>query len=202
MIYLGAIGIFLFLKSLKVEIKSLRQTQRAFILFDFMFILQRVFFIFSDYERNDNGLTSMYYQFIILGYICIIIGLLFIIYVIEAYVITKSNHIISLIVLIILVVNIVMLFFPNLVPFIRYVNYCLFYFEGLLLLSIYFYLIINTSGRLRKKSMVIFLGFIIFIIGIILDSDALVTSGLSSPFYYPFLSAIGFTAFIYAQIMN
>ena len=202
MVYLGIIGTILLLKALKAEMKSLKETRIAFAIFLFMYAVARIFFIFSDYERNTRGDTPLHYQFVVIAYICFIIGFLTVIYVLETYVIKQTKHLITFIVLIVLGVNIVMIFFPNLVPIVRYINYGLMYGEAILILLIYLYLIINTSGRLRTKSMMIFFALIILMIGAILDSDALIMSGVSSPFYHPILTAIGATMFGYAQIKD
>lgn len=199
-IYLGIIGILLIIRSLKAEVESLKETQRAYAIFLYMYAMGRIFFIFSDYERDVRGDTALYFQFVIIAYICIIIGLLIVIYVLESHVITKTKHKISYIILILLGVNIVLLFFPNLIAIVRYVNYGLLYTEGILVLLIYLYLIINTSGSLRTKSILIFIALICMIVGSILDSDALIISGVSSPFYNPILMTIGATLFGYAQM--
>lgn len=200
MIYLGIIGILLIIRSLKAEIKSLKETQRAYAIFLFMYAIGRIFFIFSDYERLAHSESPLYHQFVIIAYIFIIIGLLIVIYVLESHVITKTKHVITYIILILLGVNIIMIFFPHLVPVVRFVNYGLLYAEAILILLIYLYLIINTSGRLRTKSTLIALALICMIVGAILDADALITARISSPFYNPILMAIGATLFGYTQM--
>ncbi len=200
MIYLGILGILLIIRSFKAEIKSLKETQRAYAFLIYMFAIGRIFFIFSDYERDSRGDTALYFQFVLFAYICFIIGFLAVTYVLESHVITRTKHGITYIVLILLGINIIMLFFPNLVPIVRYINYGLLYGQAILIILIYLYLIINTSGRLRSKSLLIFIALIIMMLGSILDSDALIISGISSPLYNPILLAIGATMFSYAQM--
>ncbi|TFF96947.1 MAG: hypothetical protein EU547_05720 [Promethearchaeota archaeon] len=199
-IYLGIIALILFIRSQKTEIKSLKEMRRAFCLFIVFFILQRFFFILSDFQRDTYGQTSLYSRFVILGYIFLIIGFLNIILILEKNVIKKTRYIISIIILIFIGVNVIMLFFPELLNLVRTLNYIISYGEVVLLLIIYLYVIIKTTGNPRKKALITFLGLIFMTLGAILDSEALLTSGISQPFYDPILTAIGATLFGYVQI--
>jgi hypothetical protein len=200
LIYLGIIAALLFIKSRKVELKSLRDTQHAYGFFLLFYITQRIFFILSDYQRDAYGETVLYYRLVVLGYIFIILSFLNIIYILEKHVITKTKYIITILILCFSGINTILFFFPNLIEIVRYLNYFLLYGEVILLLIIYIYISIKTTGKPRKKAILIFVGILIMIIGSILDSDALIKSGLVLPFYTPLLIAMGVTFFGYVQI--
>jgi putative Mn2+ efflux pump MntP len=199
MIYLGIVGIFMILNSMKKEEKASKSMARAYALFIYFYIVARIFYIFSDYERDANAETLLYYRYVACAYIFQIIGLLNIIFILEKYVITRSKHVISYIILVLLGVNVVMIFFPNLMPIVRYINYVMLYSEVALLIIIYLFLVINTTGDLRKKSLLTVIAFFVMITATILEIDALSSTGLVPPYYSPIVLSIGATIFAYAQ---
>ncbi len=175
--------------------------RRAFSFFIVFFILQRVSFILSDYVRYSSGKTDLYSRLVIFGYIFLIIGFLNLIYILEKNVIQKSRFIISIIIVVFFGINIVMLFFPGFLGLVRILNYIISYSEVFLLLLIYIYVMIKTTGTPRKKAIITFVGLLLMMIGAILDSEALLTSGIVSYAYDPILTAIGASLFAYVQIV-
>lgn len=200
MIYLVIIATLLIIKLLKLEEKSQKAMHRAYGLFLYLYPVARLFFIFSDYERDANAETLLYYRFVAIAYIFLIIGFLNIIFLAEKYIIKRSKYIITSSIPIVLAINVFIIFNPNLMPIVRYINYALLYFEVGLLLIIYLYLAIKTSGKLRTESLLIVSALLIMVIASILDSDALISSGLILPYYSPILIGFGATIFAYAQL--
>lgn len=199
MVYLGIIGTYLILKSIKKEEKSARSMSHAYAIFIYLYIVARLFYIFSDYERDSNAETLLYYRYVALAYVFQILGLLCIIFVLEKYVIIRTKRIVTYIILVLLGVNIIMFFFPNFIPTVRYINYGILYFEVALLIIIYIYLTLNTTGELRTKALLTVIAFFTMITGTILEIDALSSTGLVLPYYTPILFAIGASIFVYAQ---
>jgi hypothetical protein len=201
LIYLFLIGTFFIVKSLKAseEIKARKQMYRAIALFFYFYIIKRTFFILSDFERDANGDTQLFYRYTALAYVFYILALLNIIYITEKYVINRSKYVLTYLFLIGLIVNIIMLFFPELMPIIRYFNYAILYTEVLVLIIIYAYLAINTTGQLRKKAIFTIIGLIVIAVAEFLESEALIMSGITTPYYSPIIFAIGATIFAYAQ---
>ena len=200
MVYLGFIGSFFVIKSVKTkENKPLSEMFRALAILFYMYIFTRLFYILSDYERDANNLSLQYYRYLAMAYICTILALLSIIFVLEKYVIVRVKHSITYIVLIILGVNVIMIFFPALMAIVRYLNYALLYSELAVIIIIYIYLVINTTGDVRKKSMLTLIALIVMILATILELDILLTTGITQPYYSPIIFAIGVTIFAYAQ---
>lgn len=200
LVYLGVLSIVLFLRSRKVDLNSLRDTQHAYGFFLIFYIIQRIFYILSDYQRDALGETELYYRLVIMGYIFINLSFLNIIFILEKYLIKRTKYGITGSILCFLIINFIMFFFPNLIEIVRYFNYFLLYGEVILLLAIYFYISIKTTGRPRKKAIMIIIGILFMIVGSILDSDALIKSGLVLPYFTPILIAIGASLFSYAQL--
>lgn len=92
-----------------------------------------------------------------------------------------------------------MIFFPALMAIVRYLNYALLYSELAVIIIIYIYLVINTTGDVRKKSMLTLIALIVMILATILELDILLTTGITQPYYSPIIFAIGVTIFAYAQ---
>ena len=201
MIYMGIVGIFLIWNSTKMEEKASRSMARAYALFIYFYIVARIFYILSDYERDANAETLLYYRYVACAYIFQILGLLNIIFILEKYVITRSKHAITYIILILLGVNIVMIFIANesIHQIVRYINYAMLYSEVALLIIIYTYLVINTTGELKRKSLLTVIAFFVMIIATILEIDALSSTGIVPPYYSPIVFSIGGTIFAYAQ---
>ncbi|GAG86403.1 unnamed protein product, partial [marine sediment metagenome] len=132
-------------------------------------------------------------------YAFFILAFLDFIYLTEKYVINRSKYIITYIFLTAFIINVIMIFFPGLMPLIRYINYGLLYSEAAIILIIYLFLVINTTDEMRRKSLLIIIGLLICIIAEFLDTEALLMSGLVLPFYSPILFAIGATVFTYAH---
>jgi len=202
LIYLFLIGTFFIAKSLKTseEIKARKQMYRAIALFFYFYIVKRTFFILSDFERDAHGDTQLFYRYTALAYVFYIIAFLNLIFITEKYVINRSKYILTYLFLIALIINImIFLFFPDLMPIIRYFNYAILYTEVVVLLIIYSYLAINTTGEPRKKSIFTIIGLIVIAMAEFLESEALIMSGITTPYYSPIIFAIGATIFAYAQ---
>ena len=201
MIYLTIIGTLFLIKAKKApkEVPSTGALFRAMTLVLYLYIAARFFFILSDYERDPHGETTLYFRFVALSYICGIFGYLGMMYVFEKYIYKKTKFFLTYFVIIMLVVDMIMIFFPDLMGIVRYINYGLFYFEGAVLYLLYIYVFRNTTGKLRKNALIAIIGLVIIAIAAILESDDLISSGLVLPYYSPILFAIGVTVFAYSQ---
>ena len=195
MVYLIIIGILFIIKHRKAskEVKF----HIAVALFFFLYVVARVFFILSDYERDVHNISLLYYRFVAISYVCFVIAFLGIIYVFEKYI--TNRYIIIYIVIPILTINIVMIFFPDFMGIVRYINYGLLYFETGILFLLYIYVFRKTSGRVRKNSLITIIGLVIMSAAAILEMDYLITEGIVMPYYSPIFFAIGATIFAYGQ---
>ncbi|MBD3254880.1 MAG: hypothetical protein GF383_07290 [Candidatus Lokiarchaeota archaeon] len=201
-VYLGVIGTFFLIKSKRFPKVGTSQKFLfvAVALFFYMYIITRIFYILSDFERDANSATVLYYRYVAIGHIFIILALANIIFITEKYIINQSKYLLTYAFLIILGINVIILIFsPTLMPAVRYINYGLWYSQVIILLIIYLYLSVKTTGILRKKAFLTFIAIVVMMIGSIIESDALISSGLVSPYYTPIIFSIGATIFAYSQ---
>jgi len=206
MIYLAIIGTIFMIKSKKAaqEIASQKATYRAMAVVFYCYIAVRFFFILSDYERDRPGYpaqgdTMLYFQFVTLSYIFAISAFLNLIYVFEKYIIKKTKFIMTITFMILLVANVIMLFLPNYVATMRYINYIPLYIEIIILFLLYIYLVRKTSGQLKKNSYFCLIGLMLMAGGAVLESEFLSATGIVLPYYSPILFAIGSTVFALGQ---
>ena len=201
MIYLIVIGTYFVIKALKIPeaVKSRKSMLFANALFFYLYVITRIFYTFSDYERDANNLSLLYYQYLALAHIFIILALIFVIFLTEKYVINRTKYIMTCIFLIFLSINILIIFNPSLMPIIRNINLIVMYSEVILLLLLYLYLAIVTSGTARKKSFIVFLAFFVMIVGTLLELDILNTGGIILLYYTPIVFGIGATIYAYGQ---
>jgi hypothetical protein len=202
MCFLTIDGILFIKKASKVskENKLKRDLLHALAIFFFLSIGVGLFFILSDFERDVFGESELYYRLLVIAYLFGNAAFLIIILVGEKQII-KTRYIISFITSIIIGINIVLLiFFPDLVPLARYLNYGLFGSEIGILLLIYIYLIKKTSGDFKKTAIITFIGIAIAASASIIGADFFISSGLIQPYFSPILFIIGLTICTYEVI--
>ncbi len=197
--YLAIIGIFFLYKASKSseEVISQKAMLRSIGLFFLLYLAVRFFFILSDYERNANGESLLYFRYVAISYIFQIIAFINIIYVFEKYIIKRTRYMMSISILIVLGINVIIIFFPLYMSTARYINYGLLYTEVAILVLLFLYLAIKTPGELRKNAIFTMIGLIILVAASFLDSDFLITAGIVQPYYSPIVYAIGATIFAY-----
>lgn len=200
--YLAVLATLFLKKSLKSkEMPSQKNLNRAIAIFFYMYVLARIFFIFSDFERDPHGQTDLYFQFVAASYISNILGFLVLIVVGEKYLIKPGKFLMSYILGAALIINIIILiFFPALFTIARYFNYAIFYSEVAIVVLLFLYMIRNTPGKLRKNATYSLIGLIIMAVASFLESDALITQGIVQPYYSPILFGVGATIFAYGQM--
>ncbi len=227
-IYISIIAILFFIKMTKApkEVKSQKVMYRSIALFLCFYIGVRIFFLFSDFERDANCESVLYFQFVFLGYICSIIAFLSIINFGETYVIRQTKHIFSYIIIISTIIDfLAVIFFPNLVNYVleskygsnynqaqyektvievativRYFNYSIQYSQIFIILGLYLYLTMKSTGRIRRNSLITLIGLAISAAAAFLETDALLSSGLIPPFLSPIILCIGLTIFTFAYL--
>jgi len=92
-----------------------------------------------------------------------------------------------------------MIFFPDVMGIVRYINYGLLYFKTGILFLLYMYVFKKTSGKVRKNSLITMIGLAIMSSAAILEMDYLITEGIVMPYYSPLLFALSATIFTYGQ---
>lgn len=188
-------AVLYFLKILKLETKSIKMTFFAFGVFFSLFGFTRIVYIIAVYN-------SRYYDFYTtLGYIFIIIGLIFWLYVLESYVITITRRALMIICLVVFIIALIALIGATS----RYIALIALYF--LLPVSIgaiyiiYVYLAYNTSGRARKKAIGILIGMILIAISHFMDSELFLSNFRYVPLEItPIVMILGILVFATSQL--
>jgi hypothetical protein len=191
LIILGLVFIFKYKKSPEVKFHI------AVSIFFFLYAFARMFFILSDFERDLNSTSLVYYRFVAISYVCFVIAFLNIIYVFEKYI--TNRYAIVYIIVPMLFIDIIMIFIPDFMGIVRYINYGLLYFEIGIVGLLYLYVFKKTSGKVRKNSLISVIGLLIMSSAAILEMDYFITTGLVMPYFSPIIFAIGATIFAYGQ---
>lgn len=222
-IYCGIIGVFFLTKRAKAskEITSQRLMFLSIAIFFFFFMGTRLLFILSDFERDMNCETVLYYQYVFGGYVCGIFAFLSITNFGETYLIKGTKHLLTIGIVIGLVIDIfIVIFFPVIVlttiqgltgteyqqalisvaSGIRLFNYAIQYIEIGIILILYLYLTVKSTGSLRKNCLITLLGLAISSISAFLETDAILSSGLIPPFISPAIFTVGVTVFALAYL--
>ncbi|MGV9173358.1 MAG: hypothetical protein ACOC4M_06280 [Promethearchaeia archaeon] len=227
-IYVSIIAALFLVKMSKTsdQVKSQRIMFRSIATFLFLYVTVRIFFLFSDIERNNNCQSILYFQFVFLAYVCSIAAFLTIIRFGENYLVKGDRHIISIIIFISVVLDILLVFaLPNLIEFIvvqqygqsyspsqlqtailevagyvRVFNYVVQYGSGLALLSFYIYVTVKSTGKIRRTALMTLIGLMIAVLASFLETDAILSSGLIPPYLSPVLFATGISIFAYAYL--
>lgn len=200
--FLAVNGTLLINKMLKTprEKKFKRDFYLAYSIFCFSWIGLVLFFVLSDFERDAFGESELYFRFLSIAYTFGNISLISIIFVGEKEIV-KTKYIFSYATAFTIVINVIFLIFsPNLVLIIRYINYILISTETGVALLVYFYLSRKTTGELRTMAIITLIALIIVAFAFILQTDFLISSGLVLPYFSQILLIIGLTLLTYEII--
>lgn len=197
--YVAIIAVIFFKRMAKADrdFPSQRMLHRSMGIFSLMYIINRIFFILSDLERDVNGQTHYHYQLVFVGYIVVSIAFLNILYFGEKFIIKKTKFMLTYITTAVLIIEIILLFIPELFGFGRLLNYGISYFLMMLVLVLFIKMIIQSTGGIRRDFTLTLIGFLIIAAGAILEMDALLSSGIISPWLTPLMFAIGATILAY-----
>lgn len=227
-IYVVIIGV-LFLNKMRNAsdaVKSQKVMYRSIALFFFFYTGVRILFLFSDFERDANCQTLLYFQFVFLGYICSILAFVNLMYFGEKYVIRMERHYVSIMVIIAVIIDaIIVLSLPILVDLyaqsafgsgyspaeyeqsvllltgvVRIFNYVIQYTCIGIVLMLYIYLIMKSTGKVRRNSIITLLGLAIASAAALLETDALLSSGAIPPWLSPALFAVGISVFAFSYL--
>jgi hypothetical protein len=194
MCFLAIDGILFVIKASKVkqERKLKRDIFRALAIFCFSCIV----------ERNSFGESELYFRFLGIAYTFAGLALQYLIVVGEREII-NTKYAISFTNLFVITINIIFLiFFPNLVRIIRYINYILVGIEVGIIFIIYLYLIKKYTGELRKIALLTLIALSLISSAYVLQTDYLISTGLISPYFSQVFFIIGLTLLAYEIIQK
>ena len=164
-VFMFIMGIIFIGKGLRErEMKSQRYFKFGLAMFALMTSVTRMFFLFSDFEIRGTDIYNFYWKAAVISSI---IALVFIVLVVETYLV-KTKYVFSAIgmigaVLIILVD----------IPTAALLNIPLYFALGGIIFVLYIYVAYKSPGTLRKKSLLMLLSLLIFFAGILFDSESL-----------------------------
>ncbi len=194
-VYLVILGIVFLIrmKNADRDFKSQRLLFRSLALVFYFYILNRFFFILSDFERNLNNTTPFHYQLVNIGYIFSEIAFLNLLYFAEKFAIKKTKFLLTYITTIVIIIEIILVFNPAYFGIVRILTYSLSYTLLLLIFILFLRLTINSTGILRRNFLLTLVGLVIIAAGGILETDVLLSTGIIPPWLTPVLFAIGAT---------
>ncbi len=163
------LGFVLFMiKAPKIEMKSQRMHYIAFGFFSLMFGLTRLLFITAIFIPDNYDFYTT------LGYITSLVGIIFFLYVLETYLVQKTKRIFFYISLITFIFSTIALFGGTSRYLALQIQYILLPIVLGAVALLYIYLILKTTGALRKKIIGILVGMVLIALAQILDSEAFI----------------------------
>jgi len=191
-------AILFFKEGSKMEMKSQKMMNYGYGVFLVFFALLRVFFMCGIYFAD---LCLDCYDFYTnLGYISGIIGVIFLLYVLETYMVPKTKKIFLIISVVAFAFCIIVLFTPAGRELALEVIYYLMPVSVGFIVILYFYIYAKTTGVVRKKAKWILIGLVIIIIGHMMDTQFFIGAFPEIPlFLSPIIMSIGVLVFLISQ---
>ncbi|MHA1271733.1 MAG: hypothetical protein ACTSPY_18240 [Candidatus Helarchaeota archaeon] len=192
-------------QGLKENDKNTRYIKYGYGFFTLGYAITRIFFLFSDYERELNGITPLHLQYVSIAYAIGMFSILVLSLVIEKYLV-KFKYIFvisSAISLIFAILSIIAIEIQSITQIIMYIT------AGIVLIGIiglYVYMVVKLTGTYRNRAIGALIGFLLIAIGLILDMRFL--EDIFGSFDYirlilsPFLMISGFLIFGITQIKS
>lgn len=183
-----------------------RDIFRGYVLFLFTYAITRVIFVFSDFEVRISGSTTTYLNDIFVGvaYSFGILGAIFLLYVLEKYLL-HTRYIFSVLAIGLLSLSIIstLAIIPTEVP--RLVIAIMMPGFFLIILLLYLYVAFKSSGEPRRRSWGIVAGLCVMMVGFLLGSG--IMGGIVDPFglyefrilVEPFILIAGGAIFTFSQ---
>ncbi len=172
LLFLAAI-LFL-IKAYKTEMKSQRMMQVGNAFFAAFFGLMRIFFIIAVYEEFAGRHNYDFYT--TLGYIVALIGLIFWMFVLERYMIRKTKMIFTTIAIVSFIIALIALSGIIERGAALTLIYIILPFSLVIILMLYIYLIVKTTGEIRTKAEYQLLAILLMFIGHLMDSEIFMTN--------------------------
>ncbi len=193
-------GILFLIKGHKSELKSQKMMQVGNALFAIFFGLTRILFIVAVYEEYAGRHNYDFYT--TLGYITALIGLIFWMFVLERYMIRKTKMIFTIIAIVSFFIAMIAL--SGIIERRAAVTliYAILPFSLVIILMLYIFLIVKTTGEIRKKAIYQLLAIVLMLIGHFMDSEFFITNFAFIPLEVaPSIMIAGVIVFIWKQML-
>ncbi len=176
---------------------------RGYALFLIGFAGTRLLFSFSDFEKQTNGETLLYTQFVLAAFTIGIFGSLSFLYVLEKYLLQLKRTFLSPILFIIGCIAVAFIWlaglFENIIWLFRYIMYGFSAIGGFFLILLFWRLIANSTGDLRTKAINNLIAVLMILIGGFMDSQLFITIFRDIIWFPAVFPIIGLILFIRAQ---
>ena len=188
-------GVGLF-KARKLEMKTQKIFLIGYGLFGFLFGLARVFFIFAFFNPPQFEFFTQ------IAYITGVLGIICILYILETYMIQKTKRIFFIITVIAFIITLISLAGLTDRYIALYMLYIILPFSIAIVLILYIYLILKTTGVLRQKAIGLFIGLILIEIGYSLDTEFFLSNFTIPLEIAPLCMIGGIIIFMIAQLRS
>jgi hypothetical protein len=166
-------AIILIIKSTKIEERSPKLVYLAYGMFYIFFGLTRIVYIIAVYNPDS------YDFFTTLGYITQALALISILYVLETHIVKSTKKIFLIITIIAFFISVIALVGVISREFALTMLFILLPFSSGVILILYIYVIIKSTGTLRKSAIGLFFGSLMMYAAQIMDSEMFI--GLAYP---------------------
>ena len=191
-------AILFFVEGSKRDMKSQKMMNYGYGVFISFFAILRVFFMMGVYTADIC--LACYDFYTNLGYISGIIGVIFLLYVLETYMVPKTKKIFLIISVIAFAICLIGLFTPAGRELALDFIYFLMPLSVGFIIILYIYMYAKTTGVVRKKSKWILIGLIVIVIGHMMDTQFFIAALPQIPLYFaPITMSIGVIIFLVSQ---
>ncbi len=178
---------------------------RGFALFFLAFMITRVLFAYSDYERlNHVDETDLYATYVLFGYLSSLLGISVLAYLTDTYMLETKRHIFTKVAIAVTIANtgfIILWVTTQLIPLNvpRFMIYGSTTLVFVMILLIYGGLARQSTGKLRRNAIISLFGILIAVLGILLDMQFIAQSAVIPIYIPPIVTFIGLLFFALGQ---
>ncbi len=189
------IGLFLFQKHAKDKqiLESTKKMYESFAVFCVLMTINKIVFILA-------YLSPFYHEFLAIGYISAALSLVYMLFVMEKYIVQKTRYLFTGFSILIAIFMSTVLFLPEELENIRNIGILMGFVAPLLILIVWFIAAIRSVGTPRKKAIFTTLGFVLSYIGYFLDSETIIRQKIIDDAVAPALFCIGLLFILYFQL--
>ncbi|MHA1147676.1 MAG: hypothetical protein ACTSR8_05480 [Promethearchaeota archaeon] len=159
--------------------------------FLFCYMMARIFFLLSDFERDMNNRTLLYNQFVGVGHLFNSIGVFSMLLLAERNFLKFKKPYLSYFLLSVISIGAFALFFPELLGIVRIIFLVATYISWTMYIIIYINVYRKVTGLFKKTTLFSFVGIFICLIGAFIETDFLLSTGMIPPYLTPILFSIG-----------
>lgn len=190
-------ALLFFVQGKRLEMKSQKMMNLGWGIFFIFFALLRIFFMLGIFMGEPTATLEEYDLYTNIAYVVGLFGIICLLYVLEKYMTPQTKRIFLIITVAAFVICLVALVIPGGRDIALDVIYVLMPVAIGFIAIIYIYLIIKTTGALRKKCIWIFISLLIIVIGHLMDTQFFIGAFPTIPlFISPLIMSAGVIVFL------